>query len=102
INGVETYAGEGIKIGIIDTGIDHTHVMFEDEGYNIPPGFPRGDIGFTNNKIIVARVFTKNGDSIEDSCSFMCRRKSEYVLTVGIDIGCCSKRIPGKLQGVHR
>ena len=67
INGVETYAGEGVKIGIIDTGIDHTHVMFDDEGYSFPPGFPRGNTGFTNNKIIVARVFTKNGDSIEDS-----------------------------------
>jgi len=67
INGVETYAGKGIKIGIIDTGIDHTHVMFDDEGYEMPAGFPRGDTDFTNKKIIVARVFTKNGDSASDS-----------------------------------
>ena len=62
-----TYAGDGIKIGIIDTGIDETHVMFNDEGYEMPEGFPLGDPNFTNNKIIVARVFTKEGDSIEDS-----------------------------------
>lgn len=67
LSGGETRAGQGIKIGIIDTGIDNTHVMFNDEGYELPTGFPLGDTGFTNNKIIVARVFTKSGDSIEDS-----------------------------------
>ncbi len=67
LSGGETRAGQGIKIGIIDTGIDHTHVMFNDEGYELPPGFPLGDTAFANNKIIVARVFTKGGDSIEDS-----------------------------------
>ena len=67
VNGVETYGGEGIKIGIIDTGIDNTHVMFNDEGYEMPEGFPLGNLNFTSNKIIVARVFTKEGDTIEDS-----------------------------------
>ena len=67
MNGVETYAGQGIKIGIIDSGIDHTHVMFDDDGYEMPAGFPLGDPNFTNGKIIVARVFTKNGDSASDS-----------------------------------
>ncbi|MCH8121269.1 MAG: S8 family serine peptidase, partial [Planctomycetes bacterium] len=67
LSGGEALAGQGIKIGIIDTGIDNTHVMFNDEGYELPSGFPLGDTAFTNNKIIVARVFTKSGDSIEDS-----------------------------------
>ena len=65
--GGPSLAGQGIKIGIIDTGIDNTHIIFNDEGYEIPDGFPLGDMNFTNNKIIVARVFTKNGDSIENS-----------------------------------
>ncbi len=67
LSGGQTNAGKGIKIGIIDTGIDNTHIMFNDEGYELPDGYPLGDTNFTNNKIIVARVFTKNGDSSEDS-----------------------------------
>jgi len=67
LSGGQAHAGEGIKIGIIDTGIDNNHIMFNDEGYELPEGYPLGDTNFTNNKIIVARVFTKNGDSIEDS-----------------------------------
>ncbi len=67
LNGGQSLAGQGIKIGIIDTGIDNTHIMFNDEGYELPEGYPLGDVNFTNNKIIVARVFTKNGDSFEES-----------------------------------
>ncbi|MCP4258410.1 MAG: S8 family serine peptidase [Planctomycetes bacterium] len=67
LSGGPLLAGQGVKIGIIDTGIDNTHVMFNDEGYELPDGFPLGDMNFTNNKIIVARVFTKRGDSSEDS-----------------------------------
>ena len=67
LSGGQSHAGKGIKIGIIDTGIDNNHIMFNDEGYELPEGYPLGDTNFTNNKIIVARVFTKNGDSIEDS-----------------------------------
>ena len=65
--GGQSSAGQGIKIGIIDTGIDNTHIMFNDEGYELPNGYPLGDTNFTNNKIIVARVFTKAGDSTQDS-----------------------------------
>jgi len=63
----EKLNGKGIKIGIIDTGIDHTHPMFGDERFVLPEGYPLGDTEFTNKKIIVARVFTKDGDTSEDS-----------------------------------
>ena len=65
--GGQDVAGQGIKIGIIDTGIDHTHPMFDDERFILPEGYPLGDSNFTNKKIIVARVFTKDGDSLKDS-----------------------------------
>ncbi|MHC4509748.1 MAG: S8 family serine peptidase [Planctomycetota bacterium] len=67
LTGGQELAGQGIKIGIIDTGIDHTHVMFDDGQFELPEGYPLGDPEFANKKIIVARVFTKNGDAFEDS-----------------------------------
>jgi len=50
-------AGAGIKIGIIDTGIDQNHPGFQDSSLVAPPGFPKGDAGFTNKKVIVARSY---------------------------------------------
>jgi minor extracellular serine protease Vpr len=50
-------AGAGIKIGIIDTGIDQTHPGFQDPSLTPPPGFPIGDANFTNHKVIVARSY---------------------------------------------
>ncbi|MGH9629269.1 MAG: S8 family serine peptidase [Bryobacteraceae bacterium] len=56
-------AGAGIKIGIIDTGIDVSHPGFRDP--SLPPvaGFPRvnreTDLQFTNNKVIVARSYDR-------------------------------------------
>lgn len=33
--------GQGVKVGIIDSGIDHTHPMFQASGMTMPAGFPR-------------------------------------------------------------
>ncbi|HYK90874.1 MAG TPA: S8 family serine peptidase, partial [Acidobacteriota bacterium] len=51
-------AGAGVKIGIIDSGIDMTNPMFVDPSLTLPPGYPKGDAKFTSNKIIAARSFT--------------------------------------------
>src|SRR5260370_1003808 len=54
-------AGAGIKIGLIDTGIDVNNPAFSD---SLPPvgGFPKvlypNDMKFTNSKIIVAKNYT--------------------------------------------
>ena len=53
-----TTAGNGIKIGIIDDGVDQAHQFFNPSGYTMPPGFPKGDTAFTTAKVIVARAFS--------------------------------------------
>jgi subtilisin family serine protease len=50
-------AGQGVKIGIIDSGIDASHAYFAPAGYSMPAGFPKGQERFTTAKVIVARVF---------------------------------------------
>jgi subtilisin family serine protease len=60
-------AGAGIKVADLDTGIDITNPCFSGAGYTAPAGFPKVDPQFsstasqyTNNKVIVARIFNAN------------------------------------------
>lgn len=60
IGGAEN-AGYGIKIGIIDTGINPSHAAFADDSLPELDGFPKvnatTDLGLTSRKIIVARNY---------------------------------------------
>jgi subtilisin family serine protease len=49
--------GDGIKIGIVDDGVDQTNPFFNPAGFSYPAGFPRGAKAFTTPKVIVARAF---------------------------------------------
>ena len=55
-------AGAGIKIGILDSGIDQTHPALQDSTLQTPSGFPKCNavsdcLNFTNSKVIVARSY---------------------------------------------
>jgi subtilisin family serine protease len=50
-------AGQGIKIGIIDDGLDQRHVFFSPKDFNYPAGFPKGNTAYTTPKVIVAKAF---------------------------------------------
>ncbi|HEU4671284.1 MAG TPA: S8 family serine peptidase [Candidatus Limnocylindrales bacterium] len=54
-------AGRGVKVAIVDTGIDVTHPCFSDAGF--PATKQLGDTRFTNNKVIVAKVFNNKTPS---------------------------------------
>ena len=48
-------SGAGIKIGVVDDGIDQTNQFFNPTGFSYPAGFPKGNTSFTTPKVIVAR-----------------------------------------------
>jgi minor extracellular serine protease Vpr len=53
--------GKGVRIGIIDDGIDITRPSFAGTDYRYPPGFPKGLAKGVNGKVIVARAFAPPG-----------------------------------------
>ena len=60
--GGQANAGKGIKIGILDTGIDQNHPAFQDSSLAFPSGFPKCSgsadaCSYTNTKVIVARSY---------------------------------------------
>jgi minor extracellular serine protease Vpr len=54
-------AGSGMKVGIIDTGIDQNHASFQDSSIPALAGYPKCNVpncaAYTNNKVIVARSY---------------------------------------------
>jgi minor extracellular serine protease Vpr len=56
-SGLRGLRGDGIKIGVVDDGIDPRNPFFAPEGYDYPAGFPKGGLRWTTTKIIVARTF---------------------------------------------
>src|SRR5262249_50991467 len=53
--------GEGIKIGIVDDGVDPANPFFNPSSYSYPAGFPKGLSRWVSPKVIVARVFPGPG-----------------------------------------
>lgn len=73
INAIEAWgqaggagAGAGIKVGVVDSGIDQTHACFDGEGIDYSyPAF-NGNVGdpeLTNEKVVVAKVFNMRAKS---------------------------------------
>jgi uncharacterized protein (TIGR03437 family) len=58
-------AGAGMKVAVLDFGIDQTHPAFQDPSLTMPAGFPKctdghpEDCAFTTNKVIVARSYVR-------------------------------------------
>ena len=49
--------GQGMKIAVVDTGVDSSSTYLDPKGFSYPPGFPKGDTKLTTPKVIVAKVF---------------------------------------------
>ena len=53
--------GEGIKIAVVDDGVDPRNPFFSSKGFSYPAGFPKGGTKWTTPKVIVARSFVGAG-----------------------------------------
>ncbi|HYX77063.1 MAG TPA: S8 family serine peptidase, partial [Gaiellaceae bacterium] len=53
--------GQGMKIGVVDDGVDQTNAYFDPTGFTYPAGFPKGGKQWTTPKVIVARAFPGPG-----------------------------------------
>lgn len=53
--------GAGVKVAVVDDGVDHEHAFLAPTGLSYPAGFPKGPGGSTTPKVIVARGFAGPG-----------------------------------------
>ncbi len=76
ISGGQAGAGAGIKIAILDTGIDVTHPAFQGFTTPVPSGYPMvtnaAELAHTNNKVIVSRFYTDDADGISITTGTPC------------------------------
>jgi minor extracellular serine protease Vpr len=63
-------AGQGVKVGVIDDGIDAGAPFLRPAGLRAPAGFPRGQLRFTSGRVIVARSFAGRDAPNADHLAF--------------------------------
>ncbi|MFN8185954.1 MAG: S8 family serine peptidase [Gaiellales bacterium] len=93
--------GKGIRIGIIDDGIDQSHPFFSAAGFVAPDGFPKGNRAFTTARVIVARSFPPPGATWRYAARPFDPRYSGHATHVaGIAAGGPSSTPLGQLSGI--
>lgn len=92
-NGGPANAGDGVKVAIVDTGIDLTHPCFSDAAY--PAQAQLGDRSFTNNKVIAAKVFNNKTPSRGYTAQAIQSHGTHVAGTVA-----CNLRTPASVHGV--
>ena len=85
-------AGEGVKVAIVDSGIDVTHPCFSDTGYAAQTQL--GNRAFTNNKVIAAKVFHNKTPSQHYTPEAIDDHGTHVAGTVG-----CNLDTPATVQG---
>lgn len=85
--------GDGVKIAIVDTGIDITHPCFADTGYSTQTQL--GDHHFTNNKVIAAKVFNNKTPSQKYTAEALQEHGTHVAGTAA-----CNENTPAPVDGV--
>ncbi|HEY7148017.1 MAG TPA: S8 family serine peptidase, partial [Gaiellaceae bacterium] len=96
-------SGQGVKIAILDDGVNQTHPYFSKKGYRMPRGFPKGQKRFTTSKVIVARAFAPRSPKWKFAAVPFDPQNSEHATHVaGIAAGDYRTKVPGgaRISGV--
>ncbi len=92
-------AGQGVKIGILDTGVDFSNPMFHDPLLPPPPGFPRGDLALATSKVIVAKVIRSIFDET-DARLDPGHRTAQDLAGHGSHVASCAAGATVSLEGI--
>ena len=92
-------AGRGVKIGILDTGVDFSNPMFHDPTLPPPPGFPRGDLALATSKVIVAKVIRSIFDET-DARLDPGHRTAQDLVGHGSHVASCAAGATVSLEGI--
>jgi minor extracellular serine protease Vpr len=79
--------GQGVKIGVVDDGVDQTNPFFNPAGFAYPSGFPKGQTQFTTPKVIVARAFPGPGSGKQGRLPFYRQDSFHATHVAGIAAG---------------
>lgn len=95
-------AGAGVKVAIVDSGVDATHPCFSDTGYSAQTQL--GDRKFTNNKVIVAKVFNNKSPSQHYTAEAIGAHGTHVAGTVACNFGTVANvdgsPVPDPISGV--
>jgi minor extracellular serine protease Vpr len=96
-SGLTGARGEGIKVAVVDDGVDPEHAFLAPNGLSYPAGFPKGPGGGTSPKVIVARGFPGpgvNGSVLEREQSF------HGTFVAGVIAGAADTDVPAGVRGI--
>ncbi len=87
--------GEGIKVAVVDDGVDQEHPFLDPTGFTYPAGFPKGTS--TTPKVIVSRGFASRGTN-----SAPLDRDNSFhgTFVSGIIAGRANTDVPAGVRGV--
>ncbi|QWC86433.1 S8 family serine peptidase [Nocardioidaceae bacterium] len=89
-----TWAGAGVRVGIIDSGIDVTHPCFDDTGFAQTQQL--GEKAYTNNKVVVAKVFNNKARNLGLDAEAVDSHGTHVAGTVA-----CNLLTPAEVEGVE-